>query len=189
MKKFMILLVLCLVFGSCVSFNKRMIKDDLTVIKKNNVNLIEGKYYSAGYEHIDSNRNKSEKVEGFSKMLSQKSKVRSEENDKVDIKLKPLAKNKSYQLEFRMTKNDSVKYVFRHNAKLKKGLFLLDNYTSECHGIPYLFGGCQNFQSRIGLTKDNHLLIQDYYENSGAALLIMWAGFSINYAEKYKRIQ
>ena len=74
------------------------------VVTKDNVNLIEGKYYSAGYEHIDSNRNKSEKVEGFSKMLSQKSIVGSEEIDKVEIKLKPLAKNKSYQLEFRLTK-------------------------------------------------------------------------------------
>ncbi|WP_239001254.1 hypothetical protein [Elizabethkingia anophelis] len=188
MKTFLIL-VLCLVMGSCVSFSKRMIKEDLMVVTKDNVNLIEGKYYSAGYEHIDSNRNKSEKVEGFSKMLSQKSIVGSEEIDKVEIKLKPLAKNKSYQLEFRLTKNDSLKYVFRHNAKLKKGLFLLGNYTSECHGIPYLLGGCQKFQSRMGLTKDNHLLVQDYYENSGGALFIMWAGYSINYGEKYKRIQ
>jgi len=165
-----------------------MIKDDLTVVKKDNVNLIEGKYSSEGYEHIDSNRNKSEKIEGFSKMLSQKSKVKSEEIDNVEIKLKSLAKNKTYQLEFRLIKNDSVRYVFKHNAKLKNGLLLLENYTSECHGIPYLLGGCQNFRSRMGLTKDNHLLIQDYYENSGAALFIMWAGYSINYAEKYKRI-
>ncbi|WP_236900635.1 hypothetical protein [Elizabethkingia ursingii] len=184
-----LLLVLCLILGSCVSFSNRMIKDDLTVIKKNNVNLIEGKYYSEGYEHINSSLNKSEKVEGFSKMLSQKSKVKSEEINEVEIILKPLAKNKAYQLEFRLVKNDSVRYVFKHNAKLKNGLLLLENYTSECHGIPYLLGGCENFQSRIGLTKDNHLLIQDYYENSGAALFIMWAGYSINYAEKYKRIQ
>lgn len=64
-----LLLVLCLVLGSCVSFSKRMIKDDLTVIKKSNVNLIEGKYDSEGYEHINSSLNKSEKAEGFSKML------------------------------------------------------------------------------------------------------------------------
>lgn len=95
-----LLLVLCLILGSCVSFSKKMIKDDLTVITKDNVNLIEGKYYSEGYEHINSSLNKSEKAEGFSKMLNQKGKVKSEEIDEVKIILKPLAKNKAYKLEF-----------------------------------------------------------------------------------------
>jgi len=31
-------------------------------------------------------------------------------------------------------------------------------------------------------------LIQDYYDNSGAFLLIIGAGYTINYAEKYKRL-
>ncbi len=190
MKNFMLVsLILCMICYSCASFDRKMIKDDLNVVTKNDAQLIEGKYEFNGYEHVGSDRKKTEKIKGFARMLDLNNKAKLNECDKVEISLKPLNKNKHYELQFTLSEKDSARYVFKYNAKLKNGLFLLKNYTSKCHGIPYLFGGCLSFQSRIGLTKDKNLLVQDYYDNSGAALFIMWAGYSINYAEKYKRIQ
>jgi hypothetical protein len=188
MKKYLIFSILVLILNSCATFSRKMIKDDLSVITKENVSVIDGEYDFKGYEHINSAGKISEQTRDFAGMIDLKnSKIA--DCDKVVIKSKPLEKRKTYELDFKLLKNDSVKYSFTYNGTLKNGLLTLSNYTSKCHGIPFLFGGCRSFQSRIGLTGQKDLLIQDYYDNSGAALFIMWAGYTINYAEKFKRIQ
>jgi hypothetical protein len=165
-----------------------MIKDDLSVMTKENVSMIDGEYEFKGYEHVNSGNKKSLETRDFAGMIDLKnSKIA--DCDQVVIKSTPSDKRNTYEIGFKLLKNDSVKYSFKYNGTLKNGLIILSNYTSKCHGIPFLFGGCQSFQSRIGLTDQKNLLIQDYYDNSGAALLIMWTGYTINYAEKYKRIQ
>lgn len=188
MKKYVIFSVLVLILNSCVTFSRKMIKDDLSIITKENVSVIDGEYEFKGYEHINSGSQKSEKARSFAGMMDLNN-----NNitycDKVVIKSKASDKRKKYKLEFKLLKNDSIKYSFTYNGTLKNGLLTLSNYTSKCHGIPFLFGGCRSFQSRIGLTDQKNLLIQDYYDNSGAALFIMWAGYTINNAEKFKRIQ
>ncbi|WP_228442068.1 hypothetical protein [Chryseobacterium nematophagum] len=188
MKKYSLFFVLALVFTSCSSFNRKMIADDVSVITKESVAEIDGEYEGKGYEHINPGNKKSIEIRGFAKMLNiQNSKIM--DCDKVILQSKALDKRKTYELEFKLMKNDSLMYSFKHRGTLKNGLIVLNNYTSRCHGIPFLFGGCQSFQSRIGLTHQKNLLIQDYYDNSGAALFIMWAGYTINYAEKYQKIQ
>ncbi len=188
MKKYVVTSILSLILNSCATFSRKMIKDDLSVITKENVSVIDGEYEFKGYEHINSGSQKSDKTTNFAGMMGlNNNKIA--DCDKVVIKSKALDKRKKYALEFKLLKNDSIKYSFTYNGTLKNGLLTLGNYTSKCHGIPYLFGGCQSFQSRMGLTDQNNLLIQDYHDNSGAALFIMWAGYTINNAEKFKRIQ
>jgi hypothetical protein len=188
MKKYYMLPVVVLILNSCTTFNRKMIKGDLSVITKENISMIDGEYEFKGYEHINAGNRKSEETRDFAGMINLKnSKIA--DCDKVVIRSTPLDKTKTYEIDFKLLKNDSLKYSFKYNATLKNGLLSLSNYTSKCHGIPFLFGGCQSFQSRIGLTDQKNLLIQDYYDNSGAALFIMWAGYTINYAEKFKRIQ
>lgn len=188
MKKYLIIPLFVLFFNSCTTFNRKMIKDDLSIITKENISMIDGEYEFKGYEHINAGNQKSEETRDFAGMIDLKnSKIA--DCDKVVITSTPLDKTKTYEIDFKLLKNDSLKYSFKYNATLKNGLLSLSNYTSKCHGIPFLFGGCQSFQSRIGLTEQKNLLIQDYYDNSGAALFIMWAGYTINYAEKYKRIR
>lgn len=188
MKKYIIFSILILILHSCATFSRKMIKDDLLIINTENVSMIDGEYDFKGYEHINSAGQKSEKIRNFAGIMDLNN-IRIVDCDKVVIKSKALDKRKTYELEFKLLKNDSVKYSFVYNGMLKNGLLILSNYTSKCHGIPFLFGGCRSFQSRIGLTNQKNLLIQDYYDNSGAALFIMWAGYTINYAEKFKRIQ
>ncbi|WP_346986393.1 hypothetical protein [Chryseobacterium sp. POE27] len=188
MKKYLIFSILISILNSCATFSRKMIKDDLSVITKENVSVIDGEYDFKGYEHINSAGKISEQTRDFAGMMDLTN-TKIADYDKVVIKSKALDKKKKYKLEFKLLKNDSVKYSFTYNGTLKNGLFMLSNYTSKCHGIPFLLGGCRSFQSRIGLTGQKDLLIQDYYDNSGAALFIMWAGYTINYAEKFKRIQ
>ncbi|WP_426279101.1 hypothetical protein ACN9MN_07690 [Chryseobacterium sp. S-02] len=188
MKKYVIISILILILNSCTTFSRRMIKDDLSVITKDNVSEIDGEYEFNGYEHVNAGNKKSQETRNFAGMIAVKnSKVA--DCDKIVIRSKALEKRKTYQLEFKLLKDDYVKYSFTYNGTLKNGLLTLSNYTSKCHGIPFLFGGCESFQSRIGLTRHKNLLIQDYYDNSGAALFVMWAGYTINYAEKYQKIQ
>ncbi|MDH6250730.1 hypothetical protein M2347_000457 [Chryseobacterium sp. H1D6B] len=183
-----VFLILLISLTSCAAFERKMIKDDLQGITEDNVKRIEGKYNAGGYQHINSARTKSDETQGIANMLSLSNTVTDKSNE-IKIGLTPLGKKKSYELQFKLLRNDSLEYSFKYKAKLKNGLLLLDNYSSQCRGLPYVFGGCCSFQSRIGLTQDNHLLIQDYYDNSGAVLFIFGAGYTINYAEKYKRIQ
>jgi len=72
-------------------------------------------------------------------------------------------------------------------GKYKKGMFYLDNKFLECHGVPYIFGGCNNNKRRIGLTKNGNLLVNEAIDNSGALLLIIGAGYSYNITYEYER--
>lgn len=178
---------IALSLNSCVSFSRKMIKDDLSEMRIENVQMIDGQYEYKGYEHIRNGNVKSDQTGNVGEMLGIKGKA-VKEVDKLIIKSTPLAKNKTYEIQFMFLKEDSLTYTFTYKARLRNGLLLLNNFNSHCNGIPYLLGGCENFQSRIGLTKDHHLLIQDYYDNNGALLLFFWSGYTINYAEKYQRI-
>jgi len=179
--------VIMVLLSSCTTFNRKMIKNDPSVIKKENAFNIDGRYEFKGYEHIDAANKKSEEAGDVARMFDIKN-INVENCDQLVIKSVPMEKKNTYELQFTFLKEDKTKYSFKYSAVLKNDFFILDNYTSFCHGIPYLFGGCRSFQSRVGLTRDHHLVIQDYYDNSGAALFVMGAGYTINYAEKYKRI-
>ncbi|MGO4708191.1 hypothetical protein AB4Y90_03535 [Chryseobacterium sp. 2TAF14] len=182
----LIFATILLALSSCVSFDRKMIKNDLSVISKNKISSIDGKYKIESYEGINSARTKTDKTRGFNGMFKlQNPKIA--DSDILEIKSNPINEKQS-ELRFTLFKKDSVTYTFKYKVKLKKGLLIVDNYNSKCHGIPYLFGGCENFQSRIGLTADNNLLVQNYYDNNGAFMFFMWAGYTINYAEKFERI-
>lgn len=190
MKKFALTIVLIIIvfsLSSCVSFGKSMIKDDLLELKKENVHMIDGEYNYNGYEYVRNNNVKSDRAGNVGDILDVKSSLINN-CDRVRIKSVPLVKDKMYEIQFAFLKDNEVKCLFKYDAELKKGMLLLKNYISKCHGVPYLLGGCQVSQSRMGLTKNQNLLIQKYKDNSGALLLFFWSGYTINYAEKYKRI-
>lgn len=190
MKKFALIIVsVIMIFSlnSCVSFRKSMIKDDLLEIKTENVHMIDGEYEYNGYEYVRNDNVKSGTAGNVGDILDVQSPLINT-CDRLRIQSVPLMKDKMYEIQFIFLKENEVKYLFKYDAELKKGLLLLKNYTSKCHGVPYLLGGCQVSQSRMGLTKNKNLLIQKYKDNSGALLLFFWSGYTINYAEKYKRI-
>lgn len=187
MKTYTLLMVALFCLTSCTSFSNSMVRDDVTFLTQKNIAAIDGLYESKGFEYINSGNIKSSEVMGFAAMLKVNNAVRGH-YDKVEVRSKALDKTNTYEITFRLLDNDSVIYAFTYPAHLKNGLLRLGNYTSTCRGVPYLFGGCITFQSRIGLTGQKDLLVQNYHDNSGALLLMMWSCYTGNNVEKYKRI-
>lgn len=185
--KLLALAILLTTLTSCVSFDRKLIKDDLTKISENNGKSIEGKYAFKGYDNSSSLISKPVESIGIARMLDLKNQGL-EDCDFLEIKSKKL-EPKLYELELTLFKNDTVKHSYKLNATLKNGILTLKNRTTKCTGIPYFLGGCEVSQSRIGLTADNNLVIHSYNDNNGSFLFLMWAGRTINYAEKFKRIQ
>jgi hypothetical protein len=73
-------------------------------------------------------------------------------------------------------------------GKMRNGMFIIKNKYLKCHGVPYIFGGCNNTKRRIGLLKTNNLIINEAIDNSGALLLIIGAGYKLNTAYEFERI-
>lgn len=171
---------------SCVSFDRKLIKNDLTKISVVHQNSIAGKYKFRGYENSSSLHSKPDQSIGIARMLDLKD-SNLEDCDFLEIKSRT-NDNKTFELDFILIKNDSVKHSMKQTATLKNGMLLLKNKSMKCSGIPYFLGGCEISQSRIGLTADNNFFIQNYNENNGSFLFLMWAGYTMNYVEKFQRI-
>ena len=177
---------------SCASFSDKMIKNDKTVLTKNDLSRLEGtyelfadvKYYEKGnVAKVDSDDVK--QYSNLNRFLKDsKTEYNLKEKYSVEIKLVNLNKIKFITLKDHV-KTDSIEL----GGKLKKGLFYLDNKYLKRNGVPYLAGGYTNYKTRIGLSKNNNLILQYAYDNSGALLFFMWAGSTYNYAYKYQRIE
>ncbi|MBN2779162.1 MAG: hypothetical protein JXR36_16130 [Bacteroidales bacterium] len=85
--------------------------------------------------------------------------------------------------------NDSIVANYTFDGKLKNGYFYLNNKQVEFNGIPYLLGGSSSEKRRIGISKDNDLIVQTAVDHTGAFLLIFGAGYSYNVATFFKEIK
>ena len=66
-------------------------------------------------------------------------------------------------------------------AKLKRNGFIkLKNTKTNCQGIPYIFGGCDQKKMRIGFTKNEQMTVQEAVSNTGAFLFVFGTGYSYN---------
>ncbi|WP_347050078.1 hypothetical protein [Flavobacterium olei] len=185
-------LFMIFLFTSCASFSDKMIKNDKTALTKNDLSRLEGtyelfadvKYYEKGnVAKVDSDDVK--QYSNLNRFLKDsKTEYNLKEKYSVEIKLVNLNKIKFITLKDNV-KTDSIEL----GGKLKKGLFYLDNKYLKRNGVPYLAGGYTNYKTRIGLSKDNNLIVNYAYDNSGALLFFIWAGSSYNSAYQYKRVE
>jgi hypothetical protein len=87
--------------------------------------------------------------------------------------------------------NNTIYFMFYENkllvkkigieAKLKRNGFIkLKNTKTNCQGIPYIFGGCDQKQMRIGFTKNEQMTVQEAVSNTGAFLFVFGTGYSYN---------
>ena len=74
-------------------------------------------------------------------------------------------------------------------GKLKKGMFYLNNKDLTINGIPFLIGGYESDKRRIGITKDNNLIVNTAIGNEGGVLFIIGAGYKYNTTFEYRRIK
>lgn len=179
-------------FCSCASFSDKMVKDNKSPLLENDLAKLEGKYElfpdlkydeKGNAQTIDSQESRSRyNLNYFVK--SEKSKVDYSDNYFVEVKL--LDKNR---LQFTTKKGNEIMENAEVGGELKNGFFYLDNKYLKRNGVPYLAGGYDNRKTRIGLSKDNGLLVNYAYDNSGAVLFMFWAGSAYNLVFHYKKIE
>lgn len=75
------------------------------------------------------------------------------------------------------------------NANLHSGMLELDNAITDCHGVPYVLGGCKSSKVRVGLTQEGNLIVNSAHDNSGALLLVIGSGYDYNTHHIYQRLQ
>lgn len=190
--KLIIGFTITLLFCSCASFSDKMIKENKLALSENELSKLEGKYElfpdlkydeKGNVKTIDSKDSKARyNLNYFVK--SQDSKYDYSDASLVEVKL--LNKNR---LQFITKKGNEIIENIEVGGELKNGLFYLHNKYLKRNGIPYLAGGYEHHKVRIGISKDNGLLVNYAYDNSGSVLFMFWAGSTYNLGYHYKRMQ
>ncbi|WP_125723536.1 hypothetical protein [Flavobacterium ustbae] len=191
MKSIILILISALILSSCASFSSRIVKKNKTKITEKNLNKLEGSFElfpDTSYTHS-----------GNPEIIKSKAVLRSFYYfvSKNKTEFDSLA---TYSVELKFINNKKIKFLFKKEdvkidsteigGKLKNnGLFHLDNKYVKRNGIPFIFGGFTSNKTRIGLAKDNGLLVNYAFDVSGALLIIIGDGFSYNSAFHYKRIE
>ncbi|AWK03895.1 hypothetical protein HYN56_06490 [Flavobacterium crocinum] len=178
-------------FSSCASFSDKMVKNNKENLSENDLSKLEGTYEL--FPDLRYNEKGSAEL-----INSQDSRV-SDLNYFVSFKETKQDGFGSYFVDINFVSGNKLKFTtkkdnveiesFEVGGKLKNGLFYLDNRYLKRNGIPYLAGGYTNYKTRIGLAKDDGLLVNYAYDNSGAILFLFWAGSDYNLGYHYKRIQ
>ncbi|MCP2026657.1 putative GH25 family protein [Flavobacterium sp. HSC-32F16] len=192
MKSVIYAFVLMLVVSSCASFSNRMINKNKSSLSENDLVKLEGtyalfpdlKYDEKGKVHSIDSQDPETRYNLNYFVKSEKSKY--DYSDSYMVEVKFLDKNR---LQFITKKENAIIENVELGGKLKNGLFYLDNKYLKRNGVPYLAGGYDNYKTRIGLSKDNGLLVNYAFDNSGALLFMFWAGSTYNLGYHYKRIE
>lgn len=186
---------------SCASFSKKRFRKDLVNLQETTLTNLNGNYSfhpikrfynhtkNNPYNHIpDSLRYNN----AYDFLIN--------EDHKKELKFDALRKKEnSYQISLTLESSHLLRIKVLENSKvikdtvfagkLKNRMFYIENRFLSCTGIPFIFGGCVNNKRRIGLTKNNNLLINAAYSNEGALLLVFGAGYNYNVSFEYHRTQ
>jgi len=182
-------LLLCSLLGSillsgCASFSDATIENHRQKIAKGNLSQVAGMYQLApDLEYKNDGKARSLDNRNFAKdihfYISQKT---SNLDSAADMRL-IIKQYKIDQLTFIVKQNSLTLDSLAVPVKFYKGSLYLQNKSREYIGIPYLFGSIMTEKTRIGLAKDEGLIIH-YLSNSSGALLFMFFG-SNSYQKAY----
>ncbi len=105
-----------------------------------------------------------------------------------------------YSVQIKLVNPEKIKFIFKKEKTIidsleiggklnKNGFFDLDNINLKRTGIPFLFGGYDSDKTRIGITKDNGLLVQHASAKFGGLLIVISLRTSCNTAFRFNRIE
>jgi hypothetical protein len=189
--RFFTIIGIAILVQSCATYSGRKVKKDKIKLTDENFDLIAGTYELLPDKEYLKNGD-SEQIEednSYNNLYRYicDNTIEFDSVSKYYVDIKVITKRK---LQFDLRKEKLKIGSIQLGGKLKhNGLFHLDNKNFSCHGIPYIFGGCQSDKTRIGITKDSGLLINKAVDNSGALLIIIGAGYSLDFAYHFKRIK
>lgn len=189
--RFFTIIGIAVLVQSCATYSGRIVKKDKIKLTDESFDLIAGTYEllpdkeylkNGDSKHVG---NKNSYYNLYRYIRDNKIEFDSVSKYYVDIKV--ITKRK---LQFDLRKENLKIGSIQLDGKLKhNGLFYLDNKNFSCHGVPYIFGGCDNDKTRIGVAEDSGLLINMAINSSWAFLIMISHGHSYNIAYHYKRVK
>lgn len=79
----------------------------------------------------------------------------------------------SKKLSLILNRDDDAIHRVEIEGKIRGGFFYFKEKNVDCWGIPFLIGGCQSEKVRLGLTKENALIVNYAHNTAGALLFIL----------------
>ncbi|OYU85140.1 MAG: hypothetical protein CFE24_03150 [Flavobacterium sp. BFFFF2] len=109
--------------------------------------------------------------------------------DTAAVKSVKIAVLNDKKIQFIFKTENGTENKYETGYKLgKNGFIFLKNKNFRFTGLPYIFGGFTINKTEIGLTKQNHLILNGVKVDEGAILLILPASFpKINFTEQYNK--
>lgn len=186
MKKYYLILF-SILFLSCGSFKDK--QENFQKINENNVTILNGNYSvfkknkSSEYYYSDNLNEKFYRKYGRG--------VRDTINfDTISggiLKISIINKRK-LKLDFikndKTVKNQILRYKFKND-----GFLYIKNRNTLIGGLPYIYGGIDVKKVRIALNENNDLLLNEFFNSSGAFLLIFGDAKVWEKTNIYKRIK
>lgn len=185
-----LLLIFLLTLSSCASY---LYDGNFEKVNSKNYHIFGGNYENAPFIRI-TDKNQMSDISGnqvacLRDYITLKDEVYLEACDTQKlVHLKIEKKEKDYFLVMNYENSEGKSLEYWLKGKFSSGFFrLYGSRQSDMRGIPYIFGGVNVSDIKLGLDKDRNLIIERYWDNSGAFLFVFWAGNSGTSAIKFKR--
>ena len=189
------LILLLLIFTSCASYSRKEFKNELVKIENSDYSSLSGKYESKPFHYFgkQSDWNKADSLKtkkhlGVYERMQNKApyydKTEILDYEYIDLNFEP-----NGELIYELILNDSVIKKDSVSYKVKNGMIKLKNSFYKCEGVPFLLGGCRNGRIRLGISKNDNLILNKSYDQYGALLIVIGAGVNSNSTYEYKKIE
>ncbi|WP_298512378.1 hypothetical protein [uncultured Kordia sp.] len=190
MKKIQLILLLIISafsFTSCASYSNKISKKERLKLTKNNIQKIEGVYEYQAFRTFEANRKSMYDVDNDIENLDYYILG-------TRLSLNPI----KHTVEVKIVSKDKISFTFKRNdvfvsertikMKLRSNGFLhLKNKHVKVKGIPLLVGGITSDKMRIGISKNDDLLL-NYAHDSFGSFIFFVASRGFNRFHFYKRI-
>jgi hypothetical protein len=183
---FTFLIGLVLLAYSCVSFETRIIRKEISKIRDSDIANLDGKFSSMSFKFC-SKKGEYEYLERELLMELNREKLSPPHPQTIESYYVKLIGLDTLWIQGLDT-SGSVVMDYKFPGYIKNGFFYLNNKFVDCNGIPYIIGGCRTEKTRITLSKDKDLIVQSAIDNSGAFLLIIGTGYTYNIATFFKPV-
>jgi hypothetical protein len=189
------LILLLFIFTNCASYSRKEFKIELVKIKSIEYLSLNGKYESKPFRFFGEQSNwntedslKTKNLLGVYERIQNKApyydKTEILDYEFIKLNFKPNGK-----LLYELILNDSVIKKDSVNYKVNNGMIKLKNSFYKCEGVPFLLGGCRNGRIRLGISKNNNLILNKSYDQYGALLIVFGAGLNNNSTYEYRKIE
>ena len=189
MKNVIKTILLAFTICSCASFRTRIVRNVKAEIAPTELSVIDGTYSMNPSNYFNE---KGESYEpNYKTRLNMYHYLRLSDSEADSLA--------NYQVTIKTLKNNLIQCVLKKDdvsidsveirgSLRSNGMFHFKDNELECFGIPYILGGCSQSKVRIGISKNNELLINSAYNSEAALLILFGNSMSYNSAFSFSRI-